>query len=118
LVGGVTAHIACHARAQNMGRKAQQLLKLIPDTKIVVIERCSGHGGSWGVMKDNFASAIKVGGPVFRQAMTANSTYLVSECPLARDHIIQGIELQGGGLDQPGKAFRHPVQLIARSYGL
>src|SRR3546814_14733220 len=30
LDGGVTLHLACHARAQNMGNKAVDLLKLIP----------------------------------------------------------------------------------------
>ncbi|MEL7029798.1 MAG: heterodisulfide reductase-related iron-sulfur binding cluster, partial [Pseudomonadota bacterium] len=40
--GGVTVHMACHARAQNMGPKAAELLKLIPDTSVNVIERCSG----------------------------------------------------------------------------
>ena len=28
--GGVTVHHACHARAQNMGNKARDMLKLIP----------------------------------------------------------------------------------------
>ncbi|MBL4720292.1 MAG: glycerol-3-phosphate dehydrogenase, partial [Alphaproteobacteria bacterium] len=32
--GGVTVHIACHARAQNMGQKAAELLRLLPDTNI------------------------------------------------------------------------------------
>ena len=54
LEGGVTVHIACHARAQNMGQKGAEMLRLIPDTEINVIERCSGHGGSWGIMKENF----------------------------------------------------------------
>ncbi len=36
-----------------MGFKAQELLKLIPigKGKISTIERCSGHGGSWGAMQ-------------------------------------------------------------------
>ena len=33
LDGGVTLHIACHARAQNMGQKATEMLRLIPDTR-------------------------------------------------------------------------------------
>lgn len=118
LDGDVTLHIACHARAQNMGRKAQALLDFIPDTQTTVIERCSGHGGSWGILKEHFETAIKIGGPVFRQATKANSAYVVSECPLARDHILQGMELQGGGVKGAGKAYRHPVQLLARAYGL
>lgn len=118
LEGGITAHMACHARAQNMGRKAQQLLKFIPDTKTTVVERCTGHGGSWGVMKDNFELGMKVGKPVFKDAAKAKSAYVVSECPLARDQIIQGMERIDAPLEGPGKALRHPVQLIARAYGL
>ena len=48
---GVTVHLACHARAQNMGPKAAEMLKMIPDTPVDVIERCSGHGGTFGVVK-------------------------------------------------------------------
>ncbi len=33
LDGGVTVHLACHARAQNMGQKAAEMLRLIPDTR-------------------------------------------------------------------------------------
>ena len=46
--GGVTLHMACHARAQNMGQKAAEMLRLLPDPDVAVVERCSGHGGSWG----------------------------------------------------------------------
>ena len=49
---GVTVHLPCHARAQNMGPKAAEMLKLIPDTPVDVIERCSGHGGTFGVLKE------------------------------------------------------------------
>ena len=41
--GGVTVHHACHARAQNMGVKARDMLNLIPNAKIDVVERCAGH---------------------------------------------------------------------------
>lgn len=118
LDGSVVAHIACHARAQNMGRKAEELLKLIPDSQTKVIERCSGHGGSWGVMKEWFEIGMKVGNPVFRDAAKAEPSYVVSECPLARDQILQGMERKDATIEGPGKALRHPVQLLARSYGL
>ena len=68
LDGGVALHIACHARAQNMGQKAAEMLRLIPGADLQVIERCSGHGGSWGVLKGNFETALKVGKPVARSA--------------------------------------------------
>ena len=117
LDGGVTLHIACHARAQNMGQKAAELLRLVPDTPIEVIERCSGHGGSWGVMKENFKTALKVGRPVARQAAKSAKPHLASECPLAGAHIAQGMESQGGPAPDPD-AVPHPVELLARAYGV
>src|SRR3546814_7838364 len=41
--GGVTAHMACHARAQNMGPKSAEMMRYIPEMKVDVVERCSGH---------------------------------------------------------------------------
>ena len=117
LEGGVSLHIACHARAQNIGQKAAELLRLLPDTDVTVIERCSGHGGAWGVMKDNFEVAIKVGRPVARRAADNRSAFVVSDCPLARQHIVQGMEMLGA--DASGvEHVQHPLQLIARAYGL
>ena len=117
LDGGVTVHIACHARAQNMGHKAAEMLRLLPDTEITVIERCSGHGGSWGVMKDNYEVALKVGRPVAKSAAGAGNAYLVSECPLARQHIVQGLERLGEDAGRLRHAV-HPVELMASAYGL
>jgi glycerol-3-phosphate dehydrogenase subunit C len=116
LPGGVTVHLACHARAQNMGQKAAELLRLIPETKIDVVERCSGHGGSWGVMEGNFEVALKIGRPVARAAVNNENPFVASECPLAATHIMQGIERLAGDAPLPSQA--HPVQLFARAYGL
>jgi glycerol-3-phosphate dehydrogenase subunit C len=103
LSGGVTVHIACHARAQNMGQKASELLRLIPDTKVDVVE-------------GNFEVALKVGRPVARQAVNNENPFVASECPLAASHILQGIEKLAGDAPLPTQA--HPVELFARAYGL
>ena len=116
LRGGVTVHIACHARAQNMGQKAAEMLKLLPETEIKVIERCSGHGGSWGIMKGNFETALKIGKPVARQARENATDYVVSECPLARDHIVQGMERVDGGAPVAVQPVQHPIELMALAY--
>jgi glycerol-3-phosphate dehydrogenase subunit C len=115
LDGGVALHIACHARAQNMGQKAAEMLALIPNADVAVIERCSGHGGSWGVRKENFEVALKVGRPVARQAKDSGKAHIASECPLAGAHILQGIDKQGG---TPPAAAPHPIELFARAYGV
>ncbi|MBN33706.1 MAG: glycerol-3-phosphate dehydrogenase [Rhodospirillaceae bacterium] len=116
----VTLHIACHARAQNMGAKAAEMLRLIPETKVNVVERCSGHGGAWGIKKGNFELGMKVGKPVFRHAAKHDpdgSGYVVSECPLAALHIHQGVE-DTSGRETPPPAASTPIQLIARAFGL
>ncbi len=117
LPGGVTLHLACHARAQNMGQKAAEMLRLVPEADIAVIERCSGHGGSWGVLKENFEVAVKVGKPVARQAAKNNKAFVASECPLAASHIVQGMHLLEDGARAPTESF-HPIELFARAYGL
>ena len=117
--GGVTVHLACHARAQNMGAKAAEMLRLLPDTDVNVVEKCSGHGGSWGMMRENFETALKVGRPVSRTALEKGSGAVASECPLAGLHILQGMEQlknkEGEG-NVPDSA-PHPIEVLAKSYG-
>jgi glycerol-3-phosphate dehydrogenase subunit C len=117
LNGGVTVQLACHARAQNMGQKAAEMLRLLPETDVAVIERCSGHGGSWGVLKGNFETAIKVGKPVGRQALKNAKSFISSECPLAGMHIVQEMEILAGDGPVPGRSL-HPIELVARAYGI
>jgi glycerol-3-phosphate dehydrogenase subunit C len=116
--GGITMHLACHARAQNMGAKGAEMLRLIPEAKVSVIERCSGHGGSWGVMKPNFETALKVGKPVARTALKNGNVHIASECPLAAEHIVQGVERIDEEKALTGAHAHHPIELFARAYGL
>ena len=102
LDGGVTLHIACHARAQNMGQKSAEMLRLLPDTQLSVIERCSGHGGSWGVMKENFETALKVGKPVARQALRDPKPLCRLGMPARRHACAAGHGAAGEGRDAAG----------------
>jgi glycerol-3-phosphate dehydrogenase subunit C len=68
-------------------------------------------------MKDNFEVALKVGRPVARQVAEKKPAFVVSECPLAREHIVQGAERLDGSATAFGAA-QHPIELIARAYGL
>ncbi len=118
--GPVTLHIACHARAQNMGAKAAEMLRLIPDTDVNVVERCSGHGGSWGVRTETFETGMKVGKAVMRNVARHDpegAGIVVSECPLAGLHIVQGVARLTGDA-APALQACHPIQLMARSWGL
>lgn len=117
LEGPISMHLACHARAQNMGAKGAEMLRLIPKTRVAIVERCSGHGGSWGIMKGNYETALKVGKTAAKNVLKSNAPFVASECPLAAEHILQGIEKQ-----DPEAAAKitatHPIELIAKAYGL
>jgi glycerol-3-phosphate dehydrogenase subunit C len=116
---GVTVHLACHARAQNMGPKAAEMLRLIPDTPIDVVERCSGHGGTFGVVKPTHDVAVKVGRPVFRTAVQQARGHIVSDCPLAAQHIVQNAnELAAKDGKSVAKTPEHPIEILARAFGL
>ena len=112
----VALHISCHSRAQNMGFKAADMLRLIPDANVTVLDRCSGHGGAWGAEKKNFDTALKVGKPVARKVAELKPAHIASECPLAGDHIVQGvIELDK---DAKPPMAQHPILLFAKAYGI
>jgi glycerol-3-phosphate dehydrogenase subunit C len=110
----IAVHFACHARAQNMGPKAMEMLKLIPEAKPQLTERCSGHGGKWGLFTENFDRAIKVGKPAARTLVKDNPDIIVSECPLAGPHLRQVIEANG---NTPPARIGHPIEVVARAYG-
>jgi Fe-S oxidoreductase len=118
-LGTVSYHIPCHGRVQNIGRKTEELLKLLPDTKIHTIERCSGHSGLWGTRKEFHAMAMKIGKPVFKNMASVQPDYISSDCQLAGHHIEQGIaetakEAMGGKTPR----IAHPITLLRMAYGL
>lgn len=116
--GGITVHLACHARAQNMGPKAAEMLRLLPQTDIHVVERCAGHGGTFGVMKETHETAMNVGKTTMRTALRHGDGAVVSDCPLAAKHIVQGMHaLKDEEQTAPAEA-KHPIEVLAAAYGL
>ncbi|WP_088311046.1 heterodisulfide reductase-related iron-sulfur binding cluster [Novosphingobium sp. B 225] len=111
----IAVHFACHARAQNMGPKAMEMLRLIPGATPALTERCSGHGGKWGIFKENFDRAVKVGKPAARNLVKGDPDLIVSECPLAGPHLKQVIAANGG--TAPAR-IGHPIEVLAKAYGL
>jgi len=112
--GAVTVHNACHARAQNMGNKARDMLNLIPNIKLDIVERCAGHGGTFGVMKGTHDIANKFGKNTAKIISKKNNKYMASDCPLAGKHLNQ---LQKDTNISNDEAL-HPIELIAKAYKL
>eukprot|EP00743_Colponemidia_sp_Colp-15_P011391 GILK01012701.1.p1 GENE.GILK01012701.1~~GILK01012701.1.p1 ORF type:complete len:595 (-),score=79.71 GILK01012701.1:45-1739(-) len=128
----VALHQACHSKAQNVGFKAHDMLKLIPSADLHVIDKCSGHGGSWGCKKQCHATALKVGKPAARQAVRivesqASSQQnsqsdsplpvVSSECMLAGQHILQGMQHLSETVAAKVERSVHPIELLASAYG-
>ncbi|HEX5265056.1 MAG TPA: heterodisulfide reductase-related iron-sulfur binding cluster, partial [Phenylobacterium sp.] len=115
--GGITLHHACHARAQNMGAKSAEMLRLIPDTRVELVERCSGHGGTFGVVKQTAPVARKVGRPTARQVAAKATDTLCSDCPLACKHLGQLLTAETTADSHAAPRQAHPIEIFARAYG-
>jgi glycerol-3-phosphate dehydrogenase subunit C len=82
------------------------------------VERCSGHGGTFGVMKKTHQVARKVGRPAARQIAQKAAETLCSDCPLACKHLGQMLaaETVADAALTPVQA--HPIEVVARAYGV
>ena len=112
-LGSVSYHIPCHSRVQNMGQKTREALEMIPGTEVNVVERCSGHDGTWGVKTEYFDNSMKIGRPVFRQMASSEPDYVSSDCPIAARHIMQGM-----GDEAKNAVKAHPLTLLRKAYGV
>jgi Fe-S oxidoreductase len=104
--GTINYHMPCHLRAQNIGYKTRDVLALLPDTKVKVVEECSGHNGTWAMKKENFELSMKYGNRAFTAMAEGNPQVTCSDCPLAAIQIEQGT----------GRRPLNPMQIIAKSY--
>ena len=117
-LGRVAYQIPCHGRGQKIGRKTEEMFRLVGKStqlELTTIERCSGHAGTYGVKKAHHADAMKIGRPVFKAMAATQPDYIGSDCPLGGHHIAQGVAELGGDT-QPRLA--HPLSLLRMAYGL
>jgi len=109
-LGKVSYHVPCHLRVQNIGLKTRDVLQLVPDTTIDVIERCSGHNGTYAVKKEFRAASVKIGKSVMNRVAKAAPDHYTSDCPMAGHQIETG-------LPEP-KEPTHPLKLLRQAYGI
>ncbi len=109
-LGKVAYHAACHQRVQNIGQKTRETLALVPDTQVEIIERCSGHDGTYAVKKEFRAYSVKIARPVVARVEKAAPDHYGSDCAMAGHHIEQVMN--------NGRAAEHPITLLRRAYGV
>jgi Fe-S oxidoreductase len=103
----VTYHTPCHLRAQNIGLKSRDLMKLT-GTKITLVQQCSGIDGTWGLREENYHLSEPVGRKLGDMVTAANGEVVAGDCHLANGVIIE----------QTGRVPLHPLQVVARAYGI
>ncbi|HEX9260093.1 MAG TPA: heterodisulfide reductase-related iron-sulfur binding cluster, partial [Acidimicrobiales bacterium] len=103
----VTYHTPCHLRAQNIGLKSRDLMKLT-GTKVKLVQQCSGIDGMWGLKQRNEELSLPVGRKLAAEIEKAGGEAVAGDCHLANGVIIE----------QTGRVPVHPIQIMARAYGI
>jgi Fe-S oxidoreductase len=109
-LGKVSYHAACHQRVQNIGQKTREALALVPGTEVDVIERCSGHDGTYAVKKESHKYAMKIVKPVVSRVQQAKADHYGSDCAMAGHHIEHAMK--------DGRAPEHPMTLLRKAYDI
>ena len=109
-LGKVAYHASCHQRVQNIGMKTRDVLALVPGTEITVIERCSGHDGTYAVKKEFHEIATRIARPVARKVTESKADHYTSDCVMAGHHIANTL---GDGSTPVA-----PMTLLRRAYGI
>ena len=109
-LGKVVWQVPCHQRVQNIGPKTRDVLALVPGTEVDMIERCSGHDGTYGVRAGTYEKSQKIARPVISRAKKMDADYLVSDCPMAATQIADGLDLKN--------VETNPLTLLRKAYGI
>lgn len=106
-LGRIAYHAPCHLRAQNMGFRSRDVLKLVAD-EVVLVEACSGVDGTWGMQARFHEASLKVAGRMLSEIEGAHADHVTTDCPLSALRIEEGT----------GRKAVHPIVLLRAAYGL
>ncbi|MDF0642959.1 MAG: heterodisulfide reductase-related iron-sulfur binding cluster [Nitrospira sp.] len=111
--GRVAYQVPCHLRDQNIGFKSKELMECA-GAQVDVIEKCSGHDGTWSAKTEFFPLSLTIAAKAVRVIEKAPADVIASDCPLA------GLQLDQAGASAHvgGRASLHPIQIVRDAYGL
>ncbi|MDR1167103.1 MAG: anaerobic glycerol-3-phosphate dehydrogenase subunit C [Deltaproteobacteria bacterium] len=77
----VAYHTACHMEKLGWSAYSIELLKLIPELKIVLLpSSCCGVAGTYGFKLENSQISQKIGAPLFAEIAKSGADLVVTEC--------------------------------------
>jgi Fe-S oxidoreductase len=107
----ITHHVACHLRAQDIGWASRDLMRLT-GAEIELVQQCSGGDGAWGLRAENDHISIPIARALAERITAAGGgrpgNVVTGDCGLANTAIVE----------QTGLTPVHPMQVIARAYGI
>jgi Fe-S oxidoreductase len=110
--GRIAYQIPCHLRDQNIGFKSKELMELT-GAKVHLIEKCSGHDGTWGAKVEFFDLSMKIAKKAVREIEQAPFDVAASDCPLS------ALQLDQARLGKDGTlSTLHPIQIVRDAYQL
>ena len=105
----VPYHAPCQLRGHGIGKPALDLLALVPELRAVELDfACCGIAGTYGLKKEKYEIAMRVGDPLFRAIVAVRPDLAACDSETCRWQI-----KHGSGVDAV-----HPVELLHRAYGL
>ncbi len=103
----ITYHDSCHLQGRSSGEAVRRLLALT-GASITPVEQSAGVDGMWGWRRGNERVAVPLAAALGEQIEQANGDVVAGDSHFANTVI----------LEQTGRAPRHPLQVLARAYGI
>jgi glycerol-3-phosphate dehydrogenase subunit C len=102
----IAYHVPCHLKAQGIGFRSRDLMRIIPGTTIATVDACTAHDGTWAMKREFFELSMQAGAKAFDGMRDAGARVMASDCPLAAVQIEQAT----------GTRPIHPIEVLARAY--
>jgi glycerol-3-phosphate dehydrogenase subunit C len=105
----VTYHAPCQQQGHGIGKPALDLLALVPELNTIEMDAtCCGVAGTYGLKREKYDIAMKVGAGLFAQIAAAAPDRAVCDSETCRWQIEHATQVRTA----------HPVEMLHRAYGL
>jgi glycerol-3-phosphate dehydrogenase subunit C len=105
----VAYHAPCQQQGHYIGKPAVELLGLVPGLDLRELDaRCCGIAGTYGLKREKYDIAMKVGADLFAQVGASGAGLVACDSETCRWQIEHGTH----------RPAAHPVELLHRAYGL
>jgi glycerol-3-phosphate dehydrogenase subunit C len=105
----VAYHAPCQQQGHFMGKPAVELLSLVPGLQLRELDaRCCGIAGTYGLKREKYDIAMKVGADLFAQIGSSGAGVVACDSETCRWQIEHATD----------KPSAHPLELLHRAYGL